>query len=110
MSNAVRVISNGNWRQFRYRYEVPASVLADQFDYQNPDETTDGFFSYRGIWYHLDQFMRHEGSLGGRVVGSGKGYAWHGVAGDSYFSGVVIAVSDDGETYRVGTYYSCTVG
>lgn len=32
--------------------------------------------------------------------------AWHGYHGDSYFSGVLIRLSDDGERYQVATYFS----
>jgi hypothetical protein len=31
---------------------------------------------------------------------------WDGVVSDTYFSGVLIALSNDGEEYIVGTYYS----
>jgi hypothetical protein len=30
---------------------------------------------------------------------------WHGVYPDSYFSGVLIRLSDDGETVQMGTYF-----
>lgn len=30
---------------------------------------------------------------------------WDGYASDSYFSGVLIKLSRDGEEYMVGTYY-----
>lgn len=91
-----KVVSNYNWRQFCYRDEVPADVLASEFDYQDPEETTDGFFCYRGIWYHIDQFER-------RGIGVGK---WQGAHCDSFFSGVVICISDDGESYQIGSVYS----
>ncbi len=95
---ALTIKTNRQWRQFAYRDEVPQEVLDDQFDYQDPEETFDNFFEYRGIWYHLDQFMR-------LAPGSDMG-DWDGAAGDSYFSGVLIKVSDDGEEYQIGTYYS----
>lgn len=96
----VTIKSNRQWRNFTYRYDVPARVLADQFDYQDEDETIDGFFSYRGHWYHIDQFMRI-----GETEASPMS-EWDGYAGDSYFSGVLIKLSDDGEQYQVGTYFS----
>ena len=92
----LQIITNNHERQFRYRYEVPTEVLESQFDYQNEDETTGGFFEYKGCWYHLDQFMRIPG---------GPGFeGWDSASADSFFSGVLISLSDDGETYRVGTY------
>jgi hypothetical protein len=31
---------------------------------------------------------------------------WDGYQSDSYFSGVVIKISPDGEQYKIGTYFS----
>ena len=86
------ITTDHKWKPFVYRYDVPESVLADQFDYQDPNETIDGFFCYRGTWYHLDQFMRvgYPGPFGQTDE---NGY--HGFAGDSYFSGVAIKLSED---------------
>jgi hypothetical protein len=93
------------WKAFRYRNEVPRRVLERDFDYQDEDDATDGFFKYRGVWYHLDQFMRFGFPFGGHPEDS-PFKDWHAYAGDSFFSGVVIRVSSDGEQYQVGTYYS----
>lgn len=88
--NETRIITNHHWRQFKYRYEVPQSVLDDQFDYHGPDDGLDGFIHYRGTWYHLDQFMRLENTPG-----------WDGGHGESYFSAVLIKLSDDAEEYQI---------
>ena len=94
----MEIKTNNHERQFAYRYEVPPAVLADEFAYQNPEDSIDGFFNYRGHWYHLDEFVNCGEDL--------QELGWHGIATDSYFSGVVISVSSDGETYRVGTVFS----
>jgi hypothetical protein len=91
--------TNHHRRQFVYRCDVPEAVLATEFDYQDPEETTDGFFCYRGFWYHLDQFMYCEPGEALATLG------WHGFAGDSAFSGVAIRVLDDGETYQIARCY-----
>jgi len=96
-----KIITNHQWRDFVYRWDVPDKVLADQFDYQDPEETTDGFFKYKGYWYHLDMFMRFS-YLGPKNAMND----WHGYHSDSYFSGVLIRLSDDGEQYQVATYMS----
>ncbi len=98
MSGQMQIRTDNKWHQFKYRYEVPESVLRDQFDYQDPEDVQDGYFQYRGYWYHMDMFERAPRSL----VDEG----WDGYHGDSYFSGVVIKVSRDGEEYKIGTYFS----
>ena len=45
------------WRETLYRYDLPDRVLVTEFDYQNAEEVGDGYFQYRGRWYHMDQFM-----------------------------------------------------
>ena len=56
----VTIKTNNQWRDLVYRHDVPAKVLADQFDYQDAEEVLDGFFHYHGEWYHLDQFMHSD--------------------------------------------------
>lgn len=88
----MRIFTDQEWRPFLYREEVPAEVLKQEFDYQNSEDALDGFFKYHDRWYHLDQF-----------VCSGLS-GWDGSLADSFFSGVVIRVSEDGEYYQVGTW------
>lgn len=90
--------SDKKWIAFKYREEVPKKVLSKQFDHLDEDEAIDGFFRYRNYWYHLSDFMRVP-----KDAFPGK---WNGYLNDSYFSGVVIQVSNDGEAYKVGTFYS----
>jgi len=82
------IITNRHWREFIYRCDVPESVLADQFDYLD-EETPDGFIHYRGSWYHINEFTNC--SIDG----------WHGQRSDSFFSAVLIRLSDDGEQYQI---------
>jgi hypothetical protein len=91
----MKIRTNNQWRNFCYREDVPAKVLESQFDYQDPDDTVDGFFQYRGYWYHVDQFMRCEAMPD-----------WDGAHGDSFFSGILIKFSPDGEQFKVATYIS----
>lgn len=93
---AITIKTDHKWKPFVYRHDVPSKVLTSQFDYQDAEDVLDGFFRYRGYWYHLDGFMRLEASP--ELAG------WHAYAGNSFYSGVVIKVSSDGESYMVGTY------
>ena len=52
---------------------------------------------YKNEYMHLSDFER--------VPGSGLGRDWNGAQSDSYFSGTVIKVTDDGEEYKIGRYY-----
>lgn len=95
----MKIRTNNHWRQFKYRDEVPTDILANQFDWTAKDHAehgsySDGFFEYRGFWYHTADFMRT--TLPG----------WDGAHGDSFFSGVLIKLSDDGEEYKIATYFS----
>jgi hypothetical protein len=100
IADGLTVKSDLKWKHFKYGYEVPKSVLKKQFDYLDDDEAHDGFFEFRDYWYHLSDFMVTPDKSTLHKAG------WQAYASDSYFSGVVITVSDDGESYIAGTYYS----
>lgn len=91
----VKIITDHKWHNFKYRNEVPEKVLKSQFDYQDEEDIIDGFFKYRDAWYHIDMFM-HTPMYPLRN--------WDGYHSDSFYSGVVIKLSTDGEQYQVGTY------
>ena len=92
----MEIITNNQPRFLKYRYEVPNKILETDFDWCDEDN---GFFQYKGEWYHISEFMRinaHDASL----------RAWDGYANDTYFSGVLIRLSDDGESVICGRFYS----
>lgn len=94
----MRVRTNGHRRLFVYRHDVPVEVLEDDLDWTDENDV-DGFFCYRGVWYHLSQFIRLP-ERAPMLAG------WHGYHADSFFSGVVLRTTDDGEAYQVGTFFS----
>ena len=96
----MKIITDHKWKPFTYRCDVPESILGDQFDWTNEEEHTDGFFKYRKWWYHLGDFMRVDPVIQNEMK------EWHGIAHDSYFSGVLIKLSDDGEEYMIATVFS----
>lgn len=92
----MRIIANNHWRDFIYGCDLPESVRAD-FDYMDSQDLDDAnFIKYRGHWYHLGEFMHS----------SEMPPDWHGYASDSFFSGVLIRISDDCEQYQIATYLS----
>ena len=89
------VRTNNHWNDFKYYYEVPQKVLDDQFDWmENPDEYT--FLKYKNFWYSLSDFVRWEN----------PDFDYDGILPDSFFSGIVIKLSPDGEQYKIGTIFA----
>lgn len=84
-----RVRTNGAKRPIVTRDEVPPEVLASEFDWLDPDDQGD-FFKYRGTWYELRDFVASN------VTG------WHGIAVQTYFSGVVMRFCDGNESVICG--------
>ena len=99
-----KIITNNHERSFLYRSDVPADILESQFDYLDAD-TFDGFIQYRGHWYHTSCFMRFGYPFNQMPLWTHE-QGWHGYSSDSFFSGVLIKLSDDGETYQIATYTS----
>ena len=64
-----------------------------EFDWEGADESS--FFRYRGRVYCLGDFMRDSAPAG-----------WHGGMADSFFSGVIVRLSNDGESLVAATVYS----
>ena len=83
----------GKWKKFLCGYEVPEEVLRRDFDYMDAPQEQDQFIKHRGRYYHIGDFMPIDIEY------------WDGVCTDSYFSGVVIKISKDGESYKIGAYY-----
>jgi len=91
----LQIKSNGQARPIVSRFEVPDSILASEFDWTDPEDSG-WFFKYRGVWYSLEDFTHAPESLSG----------WDAYHSETYFSGVVIRLTDDGESVVCGTYLS----
>ena len=96
----MQTITNNHWRNFVDSYDVPAQVLADQFDYLDQDDSGGMFFQYRNYWYHISDFMAPTNGAPDDLK------EWDGFHADSYFSGVAIKLSADGEQYQVALLLS----
>lgn len=95
---AIIVCTDSKWKPFKYGYQVPRKIMKNQFGHLYEDNNDDNFFKYRKYWYHITDFMRLNSGM--------EGFAdWQAYTNDTYFSGVVLKVSDDLETYMVGTYF-----
>lgn len=85
-----QIIRKTPWRNLKYRNEVPKRVLRGDLDWTTEDDIN-GYFKYRGVWYHLGQFERT------------KIHGWDGFHGDSFFSGVLVKISHNGERFKAAT-------
>ena len=92
----MKIITNNHWNTFLYGYELTEEQKLD-FDYID-DIDSESFIKYRGIIYSIHDFMAIE-----RSPFPGK---WDGYSSDSFFSGVIIKLSDDTEQYKIATYIS----
>lgn len=99
-NGSITITSDEKIKQFKYRHEVPAKILKDHFGHLSEDEAVDGFFKYRGYWYHLSDFMRITPGMAPHFN------RWSGYLSDSFFSGIVIMLLGDMETYKIGRFYS----
>tara|TARA_R100001129_G_scaffold159072_1_gene123120 strand:- start:169 stop:510 length:342 start_codon:yes stop_codon:yes gene_type:complete len=102
----VAITTNHHVREFLFQWDVPDDVLDSQFEHLDSFEATTGFFKYRGWWYHVSDFVRISGvdNLNNQFE------PWDGYSSDSFFSGVLIKLHRDGETYTVGTYMKKEAG
>lgn len=92
-------------RDFVDAWELSPKERAE-FDYIDWQAIEDGrdsatFFRYKGVLYDLGEF--HLGRV--QMARSGSQFAsWDGYMSDSFFSGLVIRLVDDGERCIVGRY------
>lgn len=93
----MQIKTNNVPRHIIYGWELPENQRKE-FDYLSEEEyENQPFFKYKGRHYDFREFMRCEGEL--------KEQGWDGYSADSFFSGVLIKVSDDSESVIVGQYF-----
>jgi len=98
----VQVTTNNHDRQFLFGYEVPEEVKAE-YDWLDDDSKHDNWIKFKGHHYHVADFMAVNNIVHNPNPPEWQ-EGWDGYRSDSFFSGVVIKISDDNETYRIGTF------
>lgn len=95
----LEIKTNHHWRPIIFGMDLTAKEKED-FDWIDEEEI-DGyvFARYRGQVYALSEFMKFDGNT------LFPDY-WHGYHSDSFFSGILIKLSDCGESYQIATYFS----
>jgi len=108
----LQIITNRHWHYFLYGYELTKKER-DEFDYLSDDEINEhSFLRYRGQVYILSDFERTPSNTvayryWSRMQCEHPEWSdWQAYQSDSFFSGIVIRLSDDGEQYQIGTYLS----
>lgn len=89
------ITTDNKWKQFIFGIDLTPKERKE-FDYMSDEEIDYNYFiRYRKCVYSLSDFMTTKHFPG-----------WDGYRGDSFFSGVVIKLSNDCESYKIGTYIS----
>jgi hypothetical protein len=92
------IITDHKWKQFIYGYELTEKERKE-FDWMDEEEIdTSNFFRYRKNVYSVNEFMRIPKGMFPKK--------WDGYLSDSFFSGILIRLSNDGEEYQAGLYLS----
>lgn len=100
----MKIKTNNVPRHLVYVYELTEKEVAD-FDYLSPEELNEReFVRYKGRVYDLGEFMRIDKTVAPHPQREGW-EGWHGYSSDSFFSGVLVRFSDDGESVVMGTYF-----
>jgi hypothetical protein len=96
-------------RDFVDAWELSQKERAE-FDYIDWQAIEDGrdsatFFRYKGVLYDLGEFLRlHDNGRVQMARGDSPFASWDGYMSDSFFSGLVIRLVDNGERCIVGRY------
>lgn len=76
--------------------------MRKHFDWMDQDEleTSYSFFKYCGNFYHLSEFLFLRSTAPSEFKG------WDAYSSDTYFSGIVVRLTNNNEDVVVGTYFS----
>ena len=109
MNENVKIITNNHWRLFDYFWDFTAeeqATIKSDYDHMSNDEIETGdWFKYRGRFYGLCDFMSLHNTIHcPNPPESMRG--WDGYLSDSFFSGVLIKISDCRDAYKIATFIS----
>lgn len=97
MTNTLEITTNNQPRPL-LGWDDLTSKEQKEFDWiEDPIETGFDFFRYKGSTYSLQEFL---------VAPYPDFEGWDGYHSDSYFSGILIRIVEDGDAVVVATYYS----
>lgn len=100
----MKIITNNQWREIIFGHELTPTerkeydTLLDELDEQE-------FFRYRGHVYYLGDFMNLHNKVYTSSWQEDTFKGWDGIGHQSYDSGVLVKLGEDGENVMVGRYY-----
>jgi len=88
------------WKEFDYGIaERMTEKQRKEFDYMKEEDFHSAtFIRYKDWIYELGDFERIPNGMFPRP--------WNGYLSETFFSGILIEISDDRERYRIGMYFS----
>jgi len=92
----VTVITNNQPRELLFYSELTDK---EQEKVERGIDSTDDYVRYKGEVYHLNDFM-----VAPTLIQSEK-HKWDGIITDTFFSGILMRFSPDGEHVVMGRYY-----
>jgi hypothetical protein len=95
-----QVLTNRRWRPLQDWHSLPVKFQQEFEHVEQEDRCTPRFFSYRGWWYDLNDFVTV--SPGHRAQGL---EGWMGVQADSFFSATLVRYDSTMEHVQVGRCY-----
>ncbi len=101
----IEYVSNCHLRPFLYGYELTPAELA-RFDWLDSPEHSDGFIRYRGWVYHLNEFVYVRSVWGSGVTFDNAPFEVHASNSDTFFSTIVLHVTEDCEEYKIGMAFA----
>jgi len=104
--NNVEIITNNQEREILSSWDLSQAELQEigWVDAEELDQAS--FFRYRGEVYSLGDFMRINFPLQNLPAEGDPFQAWDGYYSDTYFSGILVRYTEDGEGLICGRYFS----
>jgi hypothetical protein len=106
MKDKVEIITNNVPRDIVYAWELTSAhkkrLGVDDKELAELEKDGISFVIYKNYPLRVDDFM----SLNFANENSPFGKFWHGYSPDTFFSGVLIHICEDGDQIIVGRYYS----
>ena len=95
----MKITTDHKWKPFTCFGDIPKKDQKDHVGNYNCDDPSElSFIIYHGSVYSIDDFLWIPENSSLATLG------YHGYLGESYFSGVLIKLSDCGDLYQIASY------